>query len=73
MLAFRPEFLPIMGSRKAVKAQDDSIKAFFRSLLGWEKIVCVFGKLGYRMTGQKGSHVKVEKPGAARPLIVPRY
>jgi len=26
------EFLPIMGSRKAVNAQDDSIGAFFRSL-----------------------------------------
>jgi len=41
--------------------------------LRWEKIVCVFGKLGYRMAGQKGSHVKLEKPGTARPLIVPRY
>jgi len=41
--------------------------------LSWEKIVCVFGKLGYRMAGQKGSHVKLEKPGTARPLIVPRY
>jgi predicted RNA binding protein YcfA (HicA-like mRNA interferase family) len=39
----------------------------------WEKIVCVFGKLGYRMAGQKGSHVKLEKPGTARPLVVPRY
>jgi hypothetical protein len=27
------EFLPIMGSRKAVNAQDDSREAFFRSLL----------------------------------------
>lgn len=41
--------------------------------LGWEKIVCVFSKLGYRMAGQKGSHIKLEKPGVARPLIVPRY
>jgi predicted RNA binding protein YcfA (HicA-like mRNA interferase family) len=41
--------------------------------LGWDKIVCVFGKLGYRMAGQKGSHIKLEKPGTARPLIVPRY
>ena len=41
--------------------------------LGWERIVCVFEKLGYRMTGQKGSHIKLEKPGTARPLIVPRY
>jgi len=41
--------------------------------LSWEKIVCVFEKLGYRMAGQKGSHIKLEKPGTARPLIVPRY
>jgi predicted RNA binding protein YcfA (HicA-like mRNA interferase family) len=33
----------------------------------------VFGKLGYRMAGQKGSHIKLEKAGTARPLIVPRY
>ena len=32
MLALRPEFLPIMGSRKAVNAQNDSIGTFFRSL-----------------------------------------
>ena len=41
--------------------------------LRWEKIVCVFEKLGYRVAGQKGSHIKLEKPGVARPLIVPRY
>ena len=41
--------------------------------LPWERIVCVFGKLGYRMAGQKGSHIKLEKPGVARPLIIPRY
>jgi predicted RNA binding protein YcfA (HicA-like mRNA interferase family) len=33
----------------------------------------VFGKLGYRMAGQKGSHIKLEKAGTARPLLVPRY
>jgi hypothetical protein len=38
MLALRPEFLPIMGSRTAVnaqndseRAQDDGIAAFFRA------------------------------------------
>lgn len=41
--------------------------------LPWEKIACVFGKLGYRMAGQKGSHIKLEKAGTARPLIIPRY
>ena len=41
--------------------------------LPWERIVCVFTKLGYRVAGQKGSHIKLEKPGTARPLIVPRY
>jgi predicted RNA binding protein YcfA (HicA-like mRNA interferase family) len=39
--------------------------------LPWEKIVCVFEQLGYRRAGQKGSHIKLEKPGVARPLIVP--
>jgi len=33
----------------------------------------VFEQLGYRQAGQKGSHVKLEKPGVARPLIVPKY
>ncbi len=41
--------------------------------LAWKKIVSVFEKLGYRMAGQKGSHIKLEKPGVARPLIIPRY
>ncbi len=41
--------------------------------LPWQKIVCVFESLGYRMAGQKGSHIKLEKAGVARPLIVPRY
>lgn len=41
--------------------------------LPWEKIVCVFEKLDYRKAGQKGSHIKMEKPGVARPLIIPRY
>ena len=41
--------------------------------LPWSKIVGVFEQLGYRRAGQKGSHIKLEKPGVARPLIVPRY
>jgi predicted RNA binding protein YcfA (HicA-like mRNA interferase family) len=41
--------------------------------LPWEKIVCVFEQLGYRRAGQKGSHIKLEKAGVARPLIVPKY
>jgi predicted RNA binding protein YcfA (HicA-like mRNA interferase family) len=41
--------------------------------LPWEKLVCIFEQLGYRRAGQKGSHIKLEKPGCARPLIVPRY
>ncbi len=41
--------------------------------LPWDKLVCVFEQLGYRRAGQKGSHIKMEKPGVARPLIVPRY
>jgi predicted RNA binding protein YcfA (HicA-like mRNA interferase family) len=41
--------------------------------LPWHRLVCVFEQLGYRRAGQKGSHVKMEKPGVARPLIVPKY
>ncbi len=41
--------------------------------LPWRKLVCVFEQLGYRVAGQKGSHIKMEKPGVARPLIIPRY
>ncbi len=41
--------------------------------LPWHKIVCVFEQIGYRQAGQKGSHLKLEKPGVARPLIVPKY
>lgn len=41
--------------------------------LPWKKLVCVFEQLGYRKAGQKGSHIKLEKPGVARPLIIPRY
>jgi predicted RNA binding protein YcfA (HicA-like mRNA interferase family) len=41
--------------------------------LPWHKLVCVFGQIGYKQAGQKGSHVKLEKPGMARPLIVPKY
>jgi predicted RNA binding protein YcfA (HicA-like mRNA interferase family) len=33
----------------------------------------VFENLGYRSAGQRGSHIKLEKPGVARPLIVPKY
>ena len=41
--------------------------------LPWNKLVCVFTQLGYKQAGQKGSHIKMEKPGVARPLIIPRY
>ncbi len=41
--------------------------------LPWHRLVCVFEQLGYKMAGQKGSHIKMEKPGAARPLIIPKY
>ena len=41
--------------------------------LSWSKLVCVFEQLGYKRAGQKGSHLKMEKPGASRPLIIPKY
>ncbi len=41
--------------------------------LPWHRLVCVFEQLGYKHAGQKGSHIKLEKPGVARPLIIPKY
>lgn len=41
--------------------------------LPWSTLICVFEQIGYRRAGQKGSHIKMEKPGMARPLIIPRY
>ncbi len=41
--------------------------------LSWQKLVCVFEQVGYRKAGQRGSHVKLERPGSPRPLIIPRY
>lgn len=40
--------------------------------LPWRKLVCVFEQIGYKYAGQKGSHIKLEKAGVARPLIVPK-
>jgi predicted RNA binding protein YcfA (HicA-like mRNA interferase family) len=37
------------------------------------KVVCVFVQIGSKHAGQHGSHIKLEKPGVARPLIVPAY
>jgi len=36
-------------------------------------LVCVFQQLGYRIDRQTGSHIQMTRPGAARPLVVPRY
>jgi predicted RNA binding protein YcfA (HicA-like mRNA interferase family) len=41
--------------------------------LPWGKLVCVFEQIGYTRAGQKRSHIKMEKPGVARPLIIPHY
>lgn len=41
--------------------------------LPWHKLVRVFEKIGYKYAGTKGSHVKLEKAGCARPLIIPKY
>lgn len=41
--------------------------------LPWQKLVCVFEQIGYKYAGQKGSPIKLEKAGVARPLIVPKY
>ncbi len=36
--------------------------------LPWNKLVCVFGQLGYKQAGQKGSHIKMEKAVALHDL-----
>jgi predicted RNA binding protein YcfA (HicA-like mRNA interferase family) len=41
--------------------------------LDWQQLVCVFEQIGYRRAGQKGSHIKLERAGSPRPLIIPRY
>jgi predicted RNA binding protein YcfA (HicA-like mRNA interferase family) len=41
--------------------------------LSWQKLVCVFEQIGYCQAGQKGSHIKLERPGSPRPIIIPRY
>ena len=41
--------------------------------LPWRTVVAAFLMLGFRETGQRGSHIKLERPGSPRPLIVPRY
>jgi len=32
-----------------------------------------FRELGYREAGQEGSHLKMKRPGAPRPLIIPMH
>jgi predicted RNA binding protein YcfA (HicA-like mRNA interferase family) len=39
----------------------------------WQKVVCVFTQLGYRHVRTPGSAIILEKPGVARPLVVPRH
>jgi predicted RNA binding protein YcfA (HicA-like mRNA interferase family) len=41
--------------------------------LSWQKLVCVFEQIGYHRAGQRGSHIKLERSGTPRPLIIPRY
>jgi predicted RNA binding protein YcfA (HicA-like mRNA interferase family) len=41
--------------------------------LHWRRLVCVFEQIGYRIDRQTASHIQMTKPGAARPLTVPRY
>ena len=39
----------------------------------WQMLVCVFEQLGFKFVEQRGSHMKYERPGVARPLMIPRY
>jgi predicted RNA binding protein YcfA (HicA-like mRNA interferase family) len=36
-------------------------------------LIAFFLQFGYREAGQVGSHLKLSKPGALRPLIVPMH
>jgi len=36
-------------------------------------LIAYFRDLGYREAGQEGSHLKMKKPGAPRPLVIPMH
>ena len=39
----------------------------------WRKVVRAFGKRGWRVTRQRGSHMILEKPGCEATLSIPRH
>jgi len=39
----------------------------------YEKLICVFKKAGFLITGQGASHIKMSKTDLLRPLIIPQY
>ena len=41
--------------------------------VSWRKLRCVFEHDGFVFKPGKGDHWKGEKPGVARPLIIPAY
>jgi len=36
-------------------------------------LIAFFVQFGYRRAGQVGSHLKLSKPGALRPLVIPMH
>jgi predicted RNA binding protein YcfA (HicA-like mRNA interferase family) len=38
-----------------------------------ERLIRLFERLGYRRAGIRGSHLRMTRPGAARPLAIPLY
>ena len=39
----------------------------------WRRLECVFTNAGFVYARQTSSHIIYEKPGVARPLVIPEY
>ncbi|MBI4081404.1 MAG: type II toxin-antitoxin system HicA family toxin [Candidatus Lambdaproteobacteria bacterium] len=39
----------------------------------WRTLVRVFEAAGFTADRQRGSHIVMEKPGVARPVVIPAY
>ncbi|MDE0153565.1 MAG: type II toxin-antitoxin system HicA family toxin [Gammaproteobacteria bacterium] len=41
--------------------------------LDWRKLVRLFEADGFTKRREKGSHIIMDKPGADRPVVIPKY
>jgi predicted RNA binding protein YcfA (HicA-like mRNA interferase family) len=39
----------------------------------YRKLIVVFQEAGYFIDRQESSHIMMKKPGALRPLVIPKY